>query len=177
MFELITRPVTSANWADCEALFEAHGGPHYCWCSLYRQPSQPHLSSPEKKQALRQLVQADTPVGILAYAGEKPVGWCSIAPRETYGRLNRSRTMPRVTPPDMPTWDILCLFVPKDYRGKGVSLALLSGAVAYAQAQGAQMSEAYPYDSAGISATHRGHSTLYQSAGFCQDGSRCFFSL
>jgi hypothetical protein len=36
---------------------------------------------------MHELVKAGMPIGILAYDGRDPVGWCSIAPRETYGRL------------------------------------------------------------------------------------------
>jgi len=177
MAEFVIRPVTSTNWADFVALFEARGGPHYCWCTIYRLPSQPHLSNPEKKEAMCRLVQEGIPVGVLAYHGEKPVGWCSVAPRETYLRLNRSRAMPRVTPTDIPTWVILCFFVPRAYRGKGVSQALLEGAISCAQAKGAKIIEAYPFDTAGNSSTHRGHSTMFQRAGFHQDGHRWFLNV
>ena len=40
------------------------------------------------------LVKAGTPVGVLAFDGDEPVGWCSIAPRETYARLSRSHRTP-----------------------------------------------------------------------------------
>ncbi len=48
------------------------------------------------------LVAAGTPIGVLAYAGERAVGWCSVAPRESYVKLQSSRTMPRVS--GAPTW-------------------------------------------------------------------------
>jgi hypothetical protein len=35
MPEYVVRPVTSENWADFAALFEACGGPHYCWCTIH----------------------------------------------------------------------------------------------------------------------------------------------
>jgi GNAT superfamily N-acetyltransferase len=170
-------PVTAANWSDFAALFEARGAPHYCWCTVYRVPSQPHLTNPEKKEAMGRLVQQSIPVGVLAYDGEQPVGWCSVAPRETYLRLQRSRTMPRVTPPETPTWTILCFFVARPYRGKGVAHALLAGAIAYARSQGAQIVEAYPFDTAGTSSTHRGHSSLFRKAGFQRDGSRWLLEI
>jgi len=59
---------------------------------------------------MERLVKAGTPVGILAYEGKQPVGWCCVAPRESYARLAQSRAMPRVS--DAPTWTILCVFVP-----------------------------------------------------------------
>ncbi len=32
---------------------------------------------------MRRLVTNATPIGVLAFEGDEPVGWCSIAPRET----------------------------------------------------------------------------------------------
>lgn len=171
------RPVTSGNWEDLERFFGARGAPSYCWCTAYRVSSASHLSNSEKKEAMRRRIDEGVPVGVLAYEGEEPVGWCSVAPRETYGRLDRSRTMPRATPPEMPTWTILCFFVPRSHRGTGVARRLLEGAVAYARSQGARVIEAYPFDTAGISSTHRGHSSMFREAGFHQDGARWFLDL
>lgn len=123
------------------------------------------------------LVQENVPIGVLAYDSNKPVGWCSVAPRETYLRLRRSRAMPRVTPPDTPTWTILCFFVARPYRGKGVSAVLLDGAITYAQSRGARVIEGYPLDTAGNSSRHRGHSSLFKKAGFQRDGSRWFLEV
>jgi GNAT superfamily N-acetyltransferase len=153
-----------------EALFSARGSPHYCWCTPYRFSEAQHLDADEKRERLKELVAHGTPVGVLAFAGKAPVGWCSIAPRETYLRLARSRTMPRMT--DAPTWTVLCFFVPRDRRGTGVTAALLAGALRYAKAKGAQEIEGYPYDTAGITSTHRGRSELFAGAGFVQEGKR-----
>lgn len=166
------RPVSPDTWDDFLRLFTARGGPHYCFCAPYRIPGAARLTSDERRAAVHGLVRRGTPVGVLAYDGDEPAGWCSIAPREDYARLARSRTMPRVTPPGTVTWTVLCFFVPRPRRGQGVTRALLEGAVAYAGDCGAQVVEAYPFDTAGISATHRGHSATFAAAGFTQDGPR-----
>jgi GNAT superfamily N-acetyltransferase len=82
--------------------------------------------------------------------------------------------MPRATPPATPTWTILCFFVARPHRNRRVAQALLEGAVAYARSQGAEQVEGYPFDTAGVSSTHRGHSSLFESAGFEKDGNRWF---
>jgi GNAT superfamily N-acetyltransferase len=166
----VVRPVTSESWEAFERLFEAKGSPHHCWCALYR--SRGRLTSAEKRACTRSLVAARTPIGVLAYAGDEPIGWCSVAPRETYVRLERSRTMPRETPVATTTWTVLCFFVPRRHRKQDVARALLDGAVAYARTRGAEVVEAYPFDTAGISSTHRGHSSLFRAAGFRQEGTR-----
>jgi GNAT superfamily N-acetyltransferase len=171
------RPVTAETWDDFARLFEARGSPHYCWCTPFRVRGNPDLTSAQKKQVARGLVDASTPIGVLAYAGGEPVGWCSIAPRESYVRLEKSRTMPRVTPPATSTWTILCFFVARPRRGQGITRALLDGAVRYARKQGARVVEGYPFDTGGVSSTHRGHSSAFAAAGFRQDGERWFREL
>jgi len=166
------RPLSADNWQDFARLFSARGGPHYCWCTLYRFRDAQRMSSGKKQASMKRLVSDETPVGVLAHAGDEPVGWCSIAPRESYVKLARSRTMPRVTDPETVTWTVLCFFVARPYRRQGVTKALLRGAVAYARAERAAVIEAYPFDTAGISATHRGHSSLFEAAGFRRDGKR-----
>lgn len=171
------RPVTPETWEDFTRLFEARGGPHYCWCSVYRFPDAHRLSKGEKKQEMQDLVESAVPIGVLAYESGVPVGWCSMAPRETYRKLERSRKMARVTAPQVSTWTVLCFFVARPYRGRGASRALLQGAVEYARAQGAEVIEAYPFDAAGTTATHRGHSSLFAAAGFRGDGRRWSLDL
>lgn len=166
------KPVTSETWGDFVQLFEAKGSPHYCWCTPYRFRDARGLTKHQKKRRMLALVNATTPIGVLAYEGEEPVGWCSIAPRETYARLQKSRTMPRATPSETRTWTILCFFVVRSRRGRGITRALLEGAVAYARAEGAEIVEGYPFDTAGISATHRGTSSVFDGARFQRDGKR-----
>jgi GNAT superfamily N-acetyltransferase len=170
----VVLPVTAAGWDDFARLFEARGSPHYCWCSPYRFADAHEMDGGQKRAAMRRLVDGGTPVGVLAYdrRGGTPIGWCSIAPRESYVKLRRSRTMPRKTDEATPTWTVLCFFVTRPLRGGGVARALLAGAVKYARARGARVIEGYPHDSAGISATHRGHSSLFAAAGFRADGAR-----
>jgi GNAT superfamily N-acetyltransferase len=170
--ELNVRAVTANNWDDFVRLFEAKGSPHYCWCTPYRFRDVLDLTKAQKKRRMKSLIGAETPIGVLACEGDEPVGWCSVAPRETYVRLQRSRTMPRVTPPDTATWTILCFFVVRSRRGQGITRALLDGAVACAKQQGADVVEGYPFDTAGITATHQGHSSIYKAARFRRDGRR-----
>lgn len=164
-------PVTAENLADFQRLFAARGSPHYCWCTPYRAAGNEHLSSAQRRAVMTKLVRADTPIGVLAYHGEEPIGWCSVAPRDSYVKLKRSRTMPRV---EAESWVVLCFFVRREARGQGVALALLRGGVRYAAKCGAEIVEGYPHDTASISATHRGHSRVFRAAGFQQDDKRWF---
>jgi hypothetical protein len=167
--KLTVRPVTPRNWTAMEALFSARGAPHYCWCTPYRFRDAHELDGDGKRARMHELVK-NHPIGVLAFDGKTPVGWCSVAPRETYVKLARSRTMPRVS--EAPTWTVLCFFVPRDRRHTGVTRALLVGAVRYASGKGAVEVEGYPYDTAGISSTHRGRSEVFADSGFQQEGKR-----
>ena len=168
-------PVGPENWSDFAALFRSRGAPHYCWCSVYRFRDAHELSKPQKQRAMRRLVEGGTPIGVLAYAGDVAVGWCSVAPRESYVKLERSRTMPRVS--DDPTWTVLCFFVQRSHRGSGVAHALLAGAIELAHQRGARVVEGYPHDTAGISATHRGTARLFRALGFERQGTRWCYGL
>ena len=96
------------------------------------------------RTALRSLVDANRPPGLIGYEDGRPVGWISLGPREDYVRLARSPVMKPVD--DEPAWSIVCFFVDSKARGRGVSEKLLKAAVAYARSQGATLLEAYPVD-------------------------------
>jgi GNAT superfamily N-acetyltransferase len=85
--------------------------------------------------------------------------------------------MPRATPPATATWTVLCFFVTRSHRKQHVAQALLEGAVAYARQRGAEVVEGYPFDTAGVSSTHRGHSSMFRAARFTLDGKRWFLRL
>ncbi len=164
---LTVRPVTPRLRAAFEAFFSARGCPGYCWCTPHRFPDAPRMDKQAKREAMLRRVADGVPVGVLAFDGDEPVGWCSVAPRTTYARLAASRVMPTV---NEDAWTVLCLFLRRSHRDRGLSRHLVDGAVAYAREQGARVVEAYPFDTAGITATHMGHSRTYAACGFEREG-------
>ena len=42
----------------------------------------------------------------------------------------------------------------------------------YAKALGAHVIEGYPFDTAGITSQHRGHSNVFRKGGFAREGTR-----
>jgi len=177
MGKVTIAPVSDETWDDFERLFSARGSPHYCWCAAYRFRQAHELSKAQRKAAMRELVRAGTPIGVVAYDGDEPIGWCSVAPRETYAKLERSRTMPRKTPAATPTWTVLCFFVMRPHRQQGITRALLRGAIAYARSQGAKVIEGYPFDTANVTSTHRAHSSVFAAARFRREGNRWSLEL
>jgi GNAT superfamily N-acetyltransferase len=96
------------------------------------------------RRAFQRIVDAGEVPGLLAYRGGMPVGWCAVAPRETYPRLERSRILKRVDAE--PVWSVVCFFVARPFRRRGVTVQLLKAAVAYAKAHGARIVEGYPVE-------------------------------
>jgi GNAT superfamily N-acetyltransferase len=137
-------PLTSERWSDFEKLFGPRGGYGGCWCMWWRITRKEfELNGGEgNHQAMKKLVEGGEIPGILAYHEGRPVGWCSIAPRTTYGALERSPVLKRID--HEPVWSIVCFFVSPDFRHQGLSGALINAAVNYAARNGAQIVEAYP---------------------------------
>lgn len=98
----------------------------------------------KNRRALKRIVKSGQVPGLLAYAGDRPIAWCSIAPREAFGALERSRVLKRVD--DRPVWSVVCFFVAKPFRRRGVTAALLRAAVEHAREKGARVVEGYPIE-------------------------------
>jgi GNAT superfamily N-acetyltransferase len=96
------------------------------------------------KRAMKRIVDAGETPGLLAYAEGRPVAWCALAPRETYPLLENSRVLARVD--DKPVWSVVCLFVERSHRRKGISGRLLRAAADYAAKHGARIVEGYPVE-------------------------------
>jgi GNAT superfamily N-acetyltransferase len=95
---------------------------------------------------MRRLVEENRKPGVLAYDGSKPVGWASVAPRDSYERVLSSPTLhPRDDGSDV--FSLVCFYIDPTYRGQGVSTALLEGAVNYARKARASALEVYPRSS------------------------------
>jgi GNAT superfamily N-acetyltransferase len=160
------RPVTAERLADLERFSAAHGKFRYCSCMRWRMASSEYGRSDREGRAaaLAELVCQETPVGVLAYLQDEPVGWCSIAPRESYAALERYAALAR--PDDAPVWSLVCFFVDRHVRRRGVTLGLLQAAVKYAVAQGARIIEGYPVQPGSGLYTYMGSPGIFEKAGF-----------
>ncbi len=159
-------PVTRRRLPDLARFSEQNGKFRYCSCMRWRMRSAEFQRSMKEGRvaALKGLVRRGTPVGVLAYANGEPVGWCSIAPRETYGALERYRALPRID--DAPVWSVVCFFVDRHVRWQKVTLGLLEAAVEYARSQGAKIIEGYPVEPGPRLYTYMGSPSTFRRAGF-----------
>jgi GNAT superfamily N-acetyltransferase len=96
------------------------------------------------RRAFQRLVRRGAVPGLLAYCDEQAAGWCCVGPRDQFLALDRSRVLARVD--DQAVWSIVCFFIARRYRHRGLSMRLAQAAVDYARASGAAIVEAYPVD-------------------------------
>ena len=169
----VVRPLDSDTWPDLEDLFGLPGGSivRGCWCMYYRRSGKPAgaASSADSRAQLRALADEGRSPGLVGYLGDQPAGWISLGPRADYLKLQRSRVMKPVD--DAEVWSIVCTFVAKAYRGRGLQHRLLAGAIDYARDHGVRLLEAYPVDKAERSHDDFmffGSRSLYEHAGFTE---------
>ena len=166
--QLIIRPLTVDLWPAFEDLFGPSGACNGCWCMYWRIGSEYHKRAREKnRSAFRQIVKQGPPPGLLAFDGERAVGWCQLTPRDDLRWLNRARFFERVD--EAPVWSISCFFVRRGYRRQGVMSALIAAALRAAKLANAPALEAYPVDTARTDSTSNvftGTASTFKRAGF-----------
>lgn len=162
---LTFRPVTRSTKADFEALFESPGGPSYCWC-MYTRVGKEEAKTANKdvrarKPMMMERIERRIPVGLLAYDQGEPIAWVSIAPRETFPRLQGPAAEAGET-----VWSLSCMYVKRQRRGEGIGHQLIDAAVKYARKRRADTVEAYAVHPDSPSYRNMGFISAYQKAGF-----------
>ncbi len=144
--KLSFHPLTPGRWGDFEGLFGERGACGGCWCMFWRQTQREFelCKGAANREAMKSLVDCDEVPGLLAYQGGEPVGWCSVAPRDRFGRLGRSRILKPID--ERPVWSIVCFFVDRRHRRQGLSAALLRATVEYVRERGGAVVEGYPVE-------------------------------
>ena len=141
------RPLTPDLWPALESLFGKGGASNGCWCMYWRLGPEYHKRPRWKnRSALRRIVRQGPPPGLLAFDGERAVGWCQLTPRDDLDWLNRKPTLERVDA--VPVWSVSCFYVRRSYRRQGVMSALIAAALKAAKGAHAPALEAYPVDTA-----------------------------
>ena len=137
-------PLDITRWRDFETLFGERGACGGCFCMSWRlrKSDFEKQKGDVNKQAMKKLVEQNKSTGLLAYVEGKAIGWCAVAPREVYLRLERSRVLKRID--EKPVWSITCFYITKAFRRKGISTLLIKGAIDYCKEKDAKIIEAYP---------------------------------
>src|SRR5262245_38769621 len=142
---LTIRALTPDLWPALEDLFGKSGASNGCWCMYWRIGSAYHKRPREKnRRAFRAIVNQGPPPGLLAFDGERAVGWCQLTPRDDLPWLDRARFFERLD--HLSVWSISCFYVRRRYRKKGVMSALVAAALRAAKKANALALEVYPVD-------------------------------
>jgi GNAT superfamily N-acetyltransferase len=162
------RPLTPDLWPQLEELFGPVGACNGCWCMYWRIGSAyTRLPRERNKASFKALVKKGPPPGLLAFEGDKAVGWVQVTARAALPRLGNSRFTRAVD--DKPVWSVSCFYVRRGYRGKGVSRALIDAAIAFAKKSKAPVLEAYPVTTdvkRSNSGMYTGSASSFVKAGF-----------
>jgi GNAT superfamily N-acetyltransferase len=137
-------PLTKETWKDFEHLFGERGACGGCWCMSWRlQRSEFEKNKGDgNKKEMKKLANSSEQIGIIAYLNNQPFGWCAVAPREQYVKLETARVLKRID--NKPVWSIVCFFLAKEYRRCGFSVELLKGVINYCKKKRVKIIEAYP---------------------------------
>jgi GNAT superfamily N-acetyltransferase len=161
-------PVTKERWPDLVEFFDRPVA-RTCFCMYYRKTGGGTGAGKENRRAMKALVDRGTVPGLLGYEDGVPVAWVSVGPREDYPKLRRSPIMKPVD--DRPVWSIVCFYVDRNARGRGLSERMLEAATDYARSRGARLLEAYPVDKderRDPDAMFFGARSIYDRAGFAE---------
>jgi len=163
-------PVTNERWKDFEKLFGEKGACAGCWC-MYWRLKQSVLDAQKgngNKRAMKEIINSGKIPGILAYSEGEPIGWCSVAPREDFSKLDNTRILKPVD--EKSVWSVVCFFIHKDHRKRGLSIALLNAAKIFVKSSGGKILEGYPIepkkDKMPDAFAWTGISAAFESAGF-----------
>jgi GNAT superfamily N-acetyltransferase len=148
---LVTRPVGPAELADLGRLFDEQRTTRRCWCTAFCTTSTQFalgwLHGGNRRRFATMAGATPVPMGVLASAGGRPVGWGACGPRTRYlaavgGRSSLLASRARDEDEDL--WLLPCVLVHRDFRGRGVTTALVRAATALARRHGAAALEAWP---------------------------------
>ncbi len=137
-------PVDISRWKDFKELFGEKGACGGCWCMAWRLQAKEFekRKGAINKRSMKEIIDNKELPGILGYINNKPVGWCSVAPRDKFIRLKNSRVLAKID--DKPVWSITCFFITKSYRKQGLSSQLLKGVIEFSRDKNVKILEAYP---------------------------------
>ena len=164
--KLTIRPLTPELWPALEDLFGENGASNGCWCMYGRIGSAYRKRPRERNKAeFREVVKRGPPPGLLAFDGDRAVGWCQLTPRDSVPALDRAWRLKRVD--DLPVWSLSCLYIRKGYRRRGITSQLIAAALKAAKRAKAPALEAYPFDAdVSPSASGCGYASSFVRAGF-----------
>lgn len=164
-----THPLTPDRLDHFADVVNPNRRANHCWCLSHRLPAREiaELGDGSREQAMRRVCEREHPPGVVTYADGVPVGWCSIGPRREIPKLVASSKIRPID--DVDVWSIICVVVRGGHRRRGVTTAMLTGALEHARRHGAPAVEAYPVDPDGrmdLTMAFVGTRSMFAKVGF-----------
>lgn len=145
-------PLTRELWPAFEDLFGRQGACYGCWCTHFRLPPARRRENDRESNKAHMMgrVEAGPPPGLLAFDGDRAIGWMQIGPRADVPEWNNagraSAPLDRAETDDPGVWAISCFFIRGAARGRGLSHRLVAAGIDHARRSGARVLDACPID-------------------------------
>jgi predicted GNAT family acetyltransferase len=175
------KPLTSDLWPAFEDLFGKQGACYGCWCTHFRLPPAVRRENDKQrnKDHIRARIEAGPAPGLLAFDGDRAVGWMQIGPRADVPEWNNAGRVSAPLQPDhgadQGVWAISCFFIRSAARGRGLSHRMVAEGIKFARQNGARLLEACPIDQSKDSRSiglFVGSTRVFEKAGFARVAER-----
>ncbi|GLX93462.1 GNAT family N-acetyltransferase [Herbidospora sp. NBRC 101105] len=174
MSSLTVRELSRETWGDFESVLGANGGARGCWCMHWRLSIKEWTEGKGEgnKKAMRRLAGREPAPGLVVYDDDTPVAWCSLGPRSSFPRLERSPLLAKAGD-DEGVCAIACVYVEKSHRGSGLLPGILEAVCDWASSAGYAHAEGYPVEPregrrAGADTAMTGIASAFLDAGFSE---------
>ncbi|MEK6706628.1 MAG: GNAT family N-acetyltransferase [Bdellovibrionota bacterium] len=146
-----------------------------CFCAVWTSHSDDWVTRCHDKlqpnfQITKMNVESGRHTGYLIYQDQDLVGWTGSGPKTSFPFL-KEKLGSRLSNYSDDIWSIGCLAIKEDFRGRGLSDAIVQAVIAEARANGATCLEAYPTRPFHEPRVFRGTYQLYKRIGFIETGS------
>lgn len=170
---LTFRELRAETWDDFEQVLGRNGGARGCWCMHWRLSIDEWMEGKGEgnKQAMKDLASCDRAPGVIVYEEDQPVAWCSLGPRASFPRLERSPPLASID--EEPVCAIICILVHRKHRGARLLSPILDAVCEYAATAGYTIAEGYPIEPrpgrrAGSDTAMTGIASAFLAAGFTE---------
>lgn len=179
MSDIQVLPATAERVDAVEQALTGGGDGANCQCQWWTLSARAfqETTRDEREGMLHAELAASPPPGLVALVDGAGAGWVRVGPRVRQPRLARTRAFAATSREpwdDAGVWAVSCFSVRKEFRRRGVTTALLAGAVDFARDHGARVLEAYPIDpevtKVPVNTLYHGVLSVFLDAGFAEVG-------
>jgi GNAT superfamily N-acetyltransferase len=166
------RPLVPETWDAFAGLCERHNGVFGgCWCTWFHTMHAEKEFTYEGNRALKKrLVDEGRAHAALVMDGDEAIAWCNYgSPDELPNIKHRKQYEEEIDL--LPDYRLVCMFVDKRYRRRGLLAVVLRSALELIGEAGGGVVEGYPHDPEGrrVAVLYNGTRSLFERAGFTYD--------